>query len=232
LHSALHPLRTRRFGKCWNTQNSKNKHPFLPIILTAATIILVGYGQSDSPTSATPTVPATEAKSRVDPAAGTVKSTGTGVTAEVSKKVDSAILEAQNFIGQGKLQDAMGSLNKLSSISLTPAQAQTVDGLKTKIETAMTAAGKAVDSAKTAVGQASSAIQIKVTETVSAAQSLLKDGKFQDALTSLKGLSDRNLSADQSQLVGDLKAQIQAAMDATKGAGADATTTASGIFKK
>jgi hypothetical protein len=208
-----------------------NKSTFLPILLTAAAITLVGCGQSDSTTS-TSTTPATDAKSMVDSAADKVKSTVTEVTAEVSKKVDSAIMEAQNFIGQGKLQNAMGSLSNLSSMSLTAEQEQTVDGLKTKIETAMTAAGKAVDSAKEAAGQATAVVQTKVSESVSAAQSLLKEGKFQDALTSLKGLSDLNLSADQSKLVGDLKAQIQAAMDASKGLGTDAAKAASGFFKK
>jgi hypothetical protein len=208
-----------------------NKSTFLPILLTAAAITLVGCGQSDSTTS-TSTTPATDAKSMVDSAADKVKSTVTEVTAEVSKKVDSAIMEAQNFIGQGKLQNAMGSLSNLSSMSLTAEQKQTVDGLKTKIETAMTAAGKAVDSAKEAAGQATAVVQTKVSESVSAAQSLLKEGKFQDALTSLKGLSDLNLSADQSKLVGDLKAQIQAAMDASKGLGTDAAKAASGFFKK
>jgi hypothetical protein len=219
------------FRQMPENQNPMNKSTFLPIILTAAAITLVGCGQSDSTTS-TSTTPATDAKSMVDSAADKVKSTVTEVTAEVSKKVDSAIMEAQNFIGQGKLQNAMGSLSNLSSMSLTAEQKQTVDGLKTKIETAMTAAGKAVDSAKEAAGQATAVVQTKVSESVSAAQSLLKEGKFQDALTSLKGLSDLNLSADQSKLVGDLKAQIQAAMDASKGLGTDAAKAASGFFKK
>jgi hypothetical protein len=206
-----------------------NKHHFLPIVVATAALAFVGCGKTESTTSSTA---GGDSKSMVDSAAEKVNSTVSKVSAEVSKKVDSAIMEAQNFIGQGKFQNALGSLTNLSSMTLTAEQQKTIDGLKAKIDTAMATAGKAMDSAKTAAGEATAAVQTKVTETVAAAQSLLKEGKFQDALTSLKGLSDLKLNADQSKLVNDLKAQIQAALDATKGAGADAAKAASSLFKK
>jgi Ni,Fe-hydrogenase maturation factor len=206
-----------------------NKHNFLPIVAATAALAFVGCGKTESTTS---TTSGGDSKSMVDSAVDTMKSTVTNVTSEVSKKVDSAIMEAQNFISQGKLQNALGSLTNLSSMTLTPEQQKTVDGLKAKIDTAMAATGKAVDSAKAAAGEASSAVQAKVTEAVNSAQALLKEGKFQDALTSLNGLSDLKLNADQSKLVNDLKAQIQTAMAAAKGAGADAAKAASDLFKK
>jgi len=206
-----------------------NKHSVLPIVVATAALAFVGCGKTDSTTS---TAPAGDSKSMVDSAVDTMNSAVTNVAAEVSRKVDAAIMEAQNFLGQGKFQNALGSLTNLSSMSLSAEQQKTVDGLKAKIETAMTAAGKAVDSVKAATGEGTAAIQAKVTEAVASAQALLKEGKFQDALASLNGLSDLKLNAEQTKLVDDLKAQILAAMDAAKGAGADAAKAASDLFKK
>jgi hypothetical protein len=201
--------------------------PLLCSALSLVAATLVGCGESGSSTPSTP--PATNAgASVVDSAAAAVTKTVNEVSAEVTKKVDAALAEAQSFLGQAKFQDALGSLNGLSSLTLSAEQQQTVGAMKAKIETAMKAAGQAVDSAKLAAGE----VTTQVNAAVAKAQTLLKEAKFQDALTSLKGLSDLKLSAEQTKLVDDLKAQIQAAMAAAQGAGSDAAKAASDLFKK
>lgn len=199
------------------------KNPILPVVLCGLGLALAGCGQKE--TAATPSE--NGQKSLADSAADAARSAAsavTNITAEVSKKVDAAIAEAQNFLGQGKLQDALGSLNGLSGMALSAEQAALVAGMKEKINTAMTAAGEAGAVAKAAAGEVSAQVQQAVTK----AQTLLKEGKFQDALTSLNGLSDLKLSAEQSKLVSDLKAQIQTA----KGAGSDAAKAASDLFNR
>jgi hypothetical protein len=156
----------------------------------------------------------------------------TEATAAVSKKVDEAVAQAQSFLSAGKFDNALGSLKSLADLKLTPEQQQTVSSLKAQIETAMTATKSAVGNAKTAATQATDVAATKVKEAVAQGQALLKEGKFQDALASLKGLSDLKLTADQTKLVDDLKAQIQTAMNAAKGAGTDASKAVSDLFKK
>lgn len=213
------------------------KSTFLPAALCASALVLVGCGDSTSPstTSAPTTTSAPSVASVVTNMAAAVTNATASLaatTAEVAKKVDAAVAQAQSFLGQGQFQSAMSSLTNLSSLALSAEQLQTVAGVKTQIETAMKAAGQAVDVAKTAANEAAAVVQTKVNAAVTQATALLKEGKFQDALASLKGLSDLSLTAEQTKLVNDLKTQIQTAMAATQGAGADTLKAAGDLFKK
>jgi hypothetical protein len=201
--------------------------PILCSALFLAAATLVGCSESGSSTASTSPTTNT-APGVVDAAAAAVTQKVNEVSAEVAKKVDAALAEAQTFLAQAKFQDAIGSLDGLSTLALSAEQLMTVGAMKSKIETAMKASGQAVDSAKAAAGE----VAAQVNAAVAKAQALLKEGKFQDALTSLNGLSDLKLSAEQGKLVNDLKTQIQTAMAAAKGAGSDAAKAAADLFKK
>jgi hypothetical protein len=83
-------------------------------------------------------------------------------------------------------------------------------------EAATPDAAKVADTAKATAQQAAD----KAQGVIDKAQALVKDNKFQDALSTLSQLADLKLTPEQQKLVDDLKAQIQSAM--AKGAASDA----------
>jgi nitrous oxide reductase accessory protein NosL len=85
--------------------------------------------------------------------------------------------------------------------------------------------------AKNALGDSTAAVTAKYQETVAKAQSLLKDARYQDALTSLKSLSDLKLTPEQQKVVADLNTKIQTTWDASKNTTGTATDAVKGLFK-
>jgi hypothetical protein len=96
-------------------------------------------------------------------------------------------------------------------------------------------AAPVVDAAKAAVKDVAdqAATQAKAAEQqaqglIDRAKSLVAEGKYQDALSSLTTLNTAQLTAEQQKLVDGLKAQIQAAL--AKATGSDAASALGGAL--
>ena len=84
------------------------------------------------------------------------------------------------------------------------------------VNTAADAAKDAAGGAKKMVSDATSGTNAKASETIAMAQSQFREEKFQQALDTLKPLSDLKLDETQQKVVASLKEQIEKAMMAAK----------------
>ena len=87
-----------------------------------------------------------------------------------------------------------------------------VDAAKNLAGNAADAVKDAAEKAKEAGQKAVAAATDKAQELIDKAKSLVSEGKYQDALTTLNGLSSLSLSESQQKAVDSLKSQIQEAI--------------------
>ena len=99
------------------------------------------------------------------------------------------------------------------------AVSETKEAAGSVADAAKNLAGNAADAVKEAAGKAKeagekavAAATDKAQELIDKAKSLVSEGKYQDALTSLNGLSSLSLSESQQKAVDSLKSQIQEAI--------------------
>lgn len=131
--------------------------------------------------------------------------------------------------GETPADKSTGAAAPAAPSASAPAAAQTATDAAQKVTSA---AQETAQKASSAVADAASAASAKVKEALAQAQTLLGQGKFQEAQDSLKSLADLKLSADQQKLVDDLKAKIQQAMTAAKTGGGEAVKSVQGLLPK
>jgi hypothetical protein len=85
--------------------------------------------------------------------------------------------------------------------------------------------------ASTALADTSAAVTTRYNEAVSKARALLQDAKYEEALNTLKSLTNLQLTPEQQKIVSDLKTQIETAWQASKKAGSTATEAVKGLLK-
>jgi hypothetical protein len=95
------------------------------------------------------------------------------------------------------------------------AAAQTTEEVKKAGEAVKTEADKVVTDAKADAKAATASLTGTAQELIDRAKTLVGEGKYQDALTSLQGLVNFKLTDEQTKTVSDLKAQIQKALAGT-----------------
>ena len=113
-----------------------------------------------APPAAAPAEPAPPAAAAIAvPAVPAVPAAATQAVAEATAAASAATSQAQTLIDQAKglvtdqkYQEALGVVQQLASVKLTPEQQQLVDGLKAQIQTAL--AKKAASDAGSALGGA------------------------------------------------------------------------------
>ncbi len=150
--------------------NPLMKRSLIALVVLVPSLALVACKDSTTTSSASPppsptpvektaveaskTVEATAQKvsGAVQDAAKSAGNTVSDATAAAGAKFKEVLGKAQEFLTQGKLQEAQDSLKSLSDLKLTADQQKLVDDLKAKIQQAAAAA-------KTAGGEATKAVQ-------------------------------------------------------------------------
>lgn len=106
------------------------------------------------------------------------------------------------------------------------------DTVAKTVESAKDAGAKAVTDMTDKAKEMAAPANAKAQELITAATSLVSEGKFQDALTKLKEIGSEKLSLDQESVVAGLKAQIEKALGATTKTATDAAGAAAGLLPK
>jgi hypothetical protein len=99
--------------------------------LTLAAALVLGLASCSKQESSTPGAADTQK------ATDAAKATGEKVAAEASSKAQGLIDKAKSLVADSKYQDALGTLQQLGSLKLTPEQQKLVDDLKAQIQKAL-----------------------------------------------------------------------------------------------
>jgi hypothetical protein len=171
--------------------------------------VAIGCGQKESPPPAPTAAPPTSApdtatavKQTVEKTVAEVQKVAESTQQAVQKTVSEAAGQAQALIDQArawvsekKYADALGAVDKLAGLSLTPEQQTLVQGVKAELGKLGADIEKGIANLKAVVAQ--------------------KD--YTQGLNLVKQLADYQLTPEQQKVVDGLKAELQKALG-TKGA--------------
>jgi len=208
------------------------------VTLSCAVTLMIGCGGETEQSAPTPSPatakPATTSKAKdPQPVAAPVVDAAAIAAEQASKQIENI----KSLLADTKYSEALNTLNEVSALKLTPEQQKLVSELKAQIDTALQSQAKAAADAAAAAAQAKAkaaadavaAAEAKAKAAAEAAadelsnqtssdietiKGLIANKKYPEALNAIKALPALKLTPEQQKLVADLKAQIDAAMQA------------------